>query len=146
MRYLGVMLNIFNKAILSAAAVLAIAPAAASAYPVDITGFSLSPSCTHPSGTVTANISVVNATLQTQRFYARTTTSYFGAPVMQSDIYGPYDVPPIAQLSTSISQQVPWYAPNGMYTVVLGIGPSTADPTSWSTRNANLWVAPQGVC
>jgi hypothetical protein len=135
-----------KRAIVGAAAVCAMAPAAAFGAPVDITAFSITPTCTHPGSTVTADVTVHNNGLLPVRIYAQTRTSYYGWLVQTSDVYGPYDVPPILSPSTSMQTTVPAYAPWGSYTVTLGIGPSPTDTTSYGTRSAGLGVAPQPFC
>src|SRR5881409_1442165 len=119
------MRHLVKRTIMTAAAVTAIAPAAtALAAPVEVTAFSLSPSCTHPGGTVTANTTVQNTTLLPQQFYAQTRTSYYGYPVQTSGVSGPYAVPTLSSLSKSTPTTVPSNAPWGDYTVLFGIGPS----------------------
>lgn len=140
------MRRLMKRAILAAMVGGAIAPAAAVAAPVEITAFSVSPSCARPGATVTANVTVRNTGLLPQRTYAQTRTTYFGWTVATSQVYGPYDVPPLLPASTSMQETVPWYAPWGSYTVTLGIGPSPGDPTSWSSRSAPLTVAPPPAC
>jgi hypothetical protein len=135
-----------KRAVLAATLASAIAPAGAMGAPVEITAFSVSPSCTRPGSTVTANVTVRNTGLLFQRTYAQTRTTYFGWTVATSQVYGPYDVPPLIPASTSMQADVPWYAPWGSYTVTLGIGPSASDTMSWSTRTAPLTVAPPPAC
>jgi hypothetical protein len=141
------MLRLTKTAIVAAVSAGAIAaPAAAMAAPVNVTGFTLSPSCTHPGGTVAAKVTVQNTTLLTQTFYAQTKTYYFGALVQTSQVQGPYNVPPLLSFSTTQQQTVSSNAPVGSYTVVLGIGPSQASPMSWSTRSAPLTVKLPPAC
>ena len=140
------MLRLAKRAVLAAVVTGAVAPAAAQAAPVEITAFSVSPTCARPGSTVTANVTVRNTGLLFQRTYAQTRTSYFGWTVMTSQVYGPYDVPPLIPASTTMQETVPWYAPWGSYTVTLGIGPSPSDPMGWSTRTAPLSVAPPPAC
>jgi hypothetical protein len=141
------MRHFVKRTLLTAAAVSAIAtPGAAIAAPVEVTGFTLSPACTHPGGTVTANTTVSNTTLLPQQFYAQTRTSYYGYPVQTSSVYGPYAVPSLSSLSQSNQSTVPSNAPYGSYTVVFGVGPSSSNAMGWSTRSAPLKVAPQPFC
>ncbi len=140
------MRHLMRRAALAVTAIGAIAPATALGAPVEITAFSVSPSCARPGSTVTASVTVRNTGLLPQRTYAQTRTTYFGWTVATSRVYGPYDVPPLFPASTSMQETVPWYAPWGSYTVTLGIGPSASDPTSWSTRSAPLTVAPPPGC
>jgi hypothetical protein len=141
------MTHFVKRTIITAAAVMAIAPvASAAAAPVEVTAFSLSPTCTHPGGTVTANTTVQNTTLLPQQFYAQTRTTYYGYPVQTSSVYGPYAVPSLSSLSKSTPTTIPSNAPWGNYTVVFGIGPSASSAMSWSTRSAPLKVAPAPFC
>ena len=141
------MTHFVRRTILTTVAVLAIAPAAAAvAAPVEVTAFTLSPSCTHPGGTVTANTTVQNTTLLPQTFYAQTRTTYYGYPVQTSGVYGPYSVPPLSSLSKSTPTTIPSNAPWGDYSVTFGIGPSSSSAMSWSTRTAPLKVAPVPFC
>jgi hypothetical protein len=128
------------------ALVCAMWPSAAHGAPVEVTAFSLSPPCVAPGGTVTADTTVRNTTLLPQRFYAQTRASYYGYPVATSQVYGPYDLPPLASTGTRTQMDVPLTAPWGWYTVVFGIGPSTGDAMGWSTRSAGVKVAPPPVC
>jgi hypothetical protein len=128
--------------ILAAAAPGAIAPSAALAAPIDVTAFSLSPSCMHPGGTIIARDTVQTTTQQTQTFYAQTATSYFGVPVQTSQVYGPFITGPNTTSITTTPTVVPWYSPFGSYTVTFGTGPSAGNAMGWSTRSAPLNVEP----
>src|SRR5437870_1386470 len=126
------MQRLIKHAIVAAVSAGALAaPAVAAAAPVNVTGFTLTPSCTHPGGTVSAKVTVQNTTLQSQTFYAQTKTYYFGAPVQTSQAQGPYSVPALLSGSNTQQQTIPSNAPWGSYTVVLGIGPSQTSAMSW---------------
>jgi P pilus assembly chaperone PapD len=118
------------------------APAAAAAAPVQITGFTVSPSCVKPGGNVTATVTVQNTTWYPQVFYAQSWVTDFGAEVQTGSVVGPYSVPVFAPLSQTQTQQVPWYTPWGYYNVWVGAGPSSSDGRSYSQRFAPLTVSP----
>jgi hypothetical protein len=118
------------------------APATAAAAPVNITGFTLSPSCVRPGGSVTATVTVQNTTWSPQAFYAQSWVTEFGAEVQSGSVVGPYGAPLFAPLTTTQTQQVPWYTPWGYYTVNVGIGPSSSDARSYSQRSAPLAISP----
>jgi hypothetical protein len=121
---------------------MAVPPLAAASSPVQLTGFSLSPSCTHPGGTVTANVTVQNTTLSAQTFYAQDWVTAFGVTLTRGSAVGPNTLPPLYSASQGQATQVPSYTPYGYYTVNLGVGPSSTDPTSWGQRSAALTVSP----
>jgi hypothetical protein len=135
------MRRLVTGVITATAAACAATAGAAFAAPVNVTAFSISPSCTHPGGTVTATATVQNTTLLPQSFYGEARTSYFGVPV-QTSTYGPYTALPLLSVTQSASTQIPYYAPWGSYSVVFGIGPSSGDPMGWSTSTSGFTVAP----
>jgi hypothetical protein len=126
---------------LTAAASFA-APTAAAAAPVEVTGFTLSPSCVKPGGSVTANVTVQNSTYQAQTIFAQSWTTSYGTEVQTGPVIGPYTVPAFVPLSQSQTQTVPWYTPWGYYTVNFGVGPDSSHPRAWSQRSAPLVVSP----
>jgi hypothetical protein len=131
------------KSILAVAAVGSIAaPAAQAAGPVTITGFTLNPSCVAPGGNTTATVGVQNMTVLPESFYAQTWATEGGAEVYRSSAQGPYTVPGLAPLSQSQSMNISKTTPWGYYTVYVGIGPSSSDPTSWSQASTTLVVSP----
>jgi hypothetical protein len=109
---------------------------------VQLTAFSLSPTCTHPGGTANANVSVQNTTGFAQTFYAQDWVTEFGITLTRGSAMGSYTLPPFYTASQSQATQVPAYTPWGQYTVNVGVGPSSSDPTSWSQRSATLTVSP----
>jgi hypothetical protein len=129
-------------AALALTAAAAVAAPAAAAAPVDVTGFTLSPSCVHPGGSVTANVTVQNNTYSTQTMYAQSWTTSWGVEVQTGPVIGPYSVPAFVPLSQSQTQTVPSYAPWGVYQVYFGVGPDSSHPRAWSQMSAPLYVSP----
>lgn len=125
-----------------AATVGAIVTSPALAAPVNLTRFSVSPSCARPGGTVTGTVTVQNSNLLPQTFYGQTRTSYYGYQVQTSQVYGPFELLPLQSITTSMQMNVPWYSPWGSYTVTAGVGPSSSDAMSWSTAQASVTVVP----
>jgi hypothetical protein len=135
-----------RRAFAAAVAAGAIAPASAiAAPPIVVSAFSLSPSCTHPGGTVTATDTLQTTTNQNVEFYAESETRYFGTVVM-STLYGPYITGPNTTSTTVTPTSVPWYAPFGSYNTVFGVGPSAGDALGWSSRSADWSVTAWPFC
>lgn len=120
----------------------AAAPAAAAAGPAQITSFTLSKSCVTPGGSVSANATVQNTTALPVQFYSKPWVTEGGFQVYSGGTAGPYPAPAFTPVSQSQTVQIPAYTPWGYYTIHLGIGPSSSDPTSWSQRSATLAVSP----
>lgn len=127
---------------LAAGLVTAVSPSVAAAAPVNVTAFSLSPSCTHPGGTVTATATLQNTTYLPQGFYAQEFVTEFGYTIQSGGVMGPYGLPSYGSVTQSQSTQVPSYTPYGYYTVNLGDGPSSSNATGWSSMGAGLTVSP----
>jgi hypothetical protein len=126
----------------AAAALAAAAPSVASAAPVDVVDFTLTPSCVRPGGQVTAHVTLRNTTLSTQNAYAQAwVTVGPWAEVYSSAPEGPYPVPPLATLSQDKAMPIDPWTPPGVYEVHVGVGPSTAAPRSWSQRSTQLTVS-----
>jgi hypothetical protein len=134
----------FPKILGSLAALALAAPAAAAAAPVDITGFSVSPSCVQPGGTITTTVTVHNNNFFPTNLYGQPWATEGGVEVYRGSVSGPYTAPPLISVTQSLQQQIPVYTPWGYYSVNFGIGPSNSSPTSWSQRSATLVVSP--VC
>ena len=132
------------SAVPAAAVLVAAAPAAALAAPATITSFTISPSCAAPGSTVSATATVQNNTAFPLSFYSQSNVTEGGVPVYSGGATGPYGAPAYVPVTQSQKVQIPWYTPWGYYSVNLGIGPSSSDPTSWSQRSATLIVSP--VC
>jgi hypothetical protein len=108
--------------------------------------FSLSPSCTHPGGTVAATASWTNQWDGTVQVFARVQATYLGHTVATSPTYGPLVGEFGGTQSYTWPIAVPWYALFGPYNLVLTIGPSRSDPVSEDSRSATLTVAPFPFC
>jgi hypothetical protein len=126
---------------LVAASLALAAPAAASADTVQVTAFSVSPTCVHPGANVTASVTLQNDTYYPLNFVLQSWTTYYGAEVQRSSVMGPYPAAPFTPITQSQTTQIPWYAPWGTYWVNVGTGPNSSSPTSWSTRSAPLTVS-----
>ena len=117
-------------------------PAVAAAAPVSITGFSVSPACVTPGGTVTATATVQNTTGFPVSFYSQSWVTEGGVTVYRGGAQGAYNAPAYVPVTQSQNVQIPSYTPWGYYTLNLGVGPSSSDATSWSQRSAPLTVSP----
>jgi hypothetical protein len=95
-----------------------------------------------PGGSITATVTVQNTTWFTQAFYGQSWVTEFGNEVQTGSVNGPYVAPLFAPLTTTQTQQVPWYTPWGYYSVNVGIGPSSSNARSYSQRSAPLAVSP----
>jgi hypothetical protein len=127
-------------------AMVAIDPAAAAAPPIVVKAFSVSPSCTHPGGTLTATDTVQTTTGQDQTFFIQTRTYYYGALFQTSKVYGPYITGPHTTSTTVTQTAVPLFTPFGSFATVFGVGPSRSDAMGWSTASAGWSVEPQPFC
>jgi hypothetical protein len=136
------MKKMFKRSAGLAAVASVLVPASALAAPVEVSSFGISPSCTHPGGTLNATVTIQDTTWFPQSFYVQESTAYFGWTVQSSGASGSYPAFPGIPETQSQSETVPQYAPWGTYTVNLGIGPSSTDATSWSTRTATFQVYP----
>jgi hypothetical protein len=130
----------------AATAALAVAalPAVASAAPVDLVDFSLSPTCTHPGGQVTAHVTVHNTTLSSQNLFTQSWTTLVSTPleVQTGSVDGPTSVPAAYSGSQDKTVTIPASTPPGIFDVHLGFGPSASDGRSWSQRSVQLTVLP----
>ena len=118
-------------------------PAAASAdATVQVTNFSVWPTCVRPGNDVTATVTLQDTTWYPVSFVLQGWVTYYGQEVSRTSVMGPYPAPPFTPITQSQTTQVPWYAPWGTYYVNIGTGPSSTAPTSWSTRFAPLTVSP----
>ncbi len=132
-----------TRSIALAAVACSIAPAQALAAPVDVTGFTISPACTHAGGTITATVTVKNSTALPQSFYAQTQAQWLGLLTLQtSPVYGSYPAAPNVPETQTQTATVPSYALPGTYNVILGIGPSSSNPMGWSTATSGFSVWP----
>jgi hypothetical protein len=126
-----------------AAGLLAAAtPAAAAAAPVQVTSFSLSPTCVAPGHSVTATATIQNTTYAPQSFYAQEFVSEFGYTIQQGSVMGAYALPSYASVTQSQTTQLSSTTPYGYYTVNLGVGPSSSNATGYGSRGTGLTVSP----
>jgi hypothetical protein len=128
------------------AGVMAPATALASS-PLDpkIQSFSVSPSCAHPGGTVTADAVFGPSTggIGTYYVFAQLRVFYFGRLIADAPQDWPYQTGgEVAWARSTWQANVPWYAPWGPYTVVFSIGPSKQDMVSYDSRSMTVTVSP----
>ncbi len=127
---------------LAAGLVAVAAPSVAAASPAQLNSFSLTPACVAPGHSVTAATTVQNTTYTVQTFYAQEFVTEFGYTLQRGGVMGGYTIPPFYTTTQSQVTQIPAYTPYGYYTVNLGIGPSSSDPTGWGSRGTGLTVSP----
>jgi hypothetical protein len=133
------------KALASTAATAALAfaaPGVATAAPVDVVDFTLSPTCVRPGGQVTAHVTLRNNTAGALSTYAQSWVGIGPLELSTGGVEGPFLVPPLSTLSQDKANTVGQGTPPGVYQVNLGVGPSADSPRSWSQRSALLVVSP----
>jgi hypothetical protein len=118
-------------------------PAAASAAPVNMTEFTITPSCQHAGGNIDVTVGVQNTTFWWVDIYFQAKTyDVLGREVASTDPAGPFSVPPFIPIRRTEREVVPPGTLPGIYTVVGGIGGSAQDAMGWSRRSAQLTVSP----